>query len=104
MSLHQKNLIFGHKSRYMVFWAIEERDCPCGASWTEADAAFDGEVGEANCQNCQVRCDNSGKSAEGGFWRIVRQLLKIIMIFCENLRNVLCNIKCGPYFLGKEAQ
>jgi predicted nuclease of restriction endonuclease-like (RecB) superfamily len=26
------------------------------------------------------------------------------MIFCENLRNVLCNIKCGPYFLGKEAQ
>jgi hypothetical protein len=51
-----------------------------------------------------VRGDDSGKSAEGGFWRIVRQLLKIIMIFCENLRNVLCNIKCGPYFLGLEAQ
>ena len=30
----------------MVFWAIEERGCPCGASWTEADAAFDGEVGK----------------------------------------------------------
>jgi hypothetical protein len=39
------------------------------------------------------------ENAEGGFWRIVRQLLKIIMIFGENLRNVLCNIKCGPYFL-----
>ena len=50
----------------MVFWAIEERGYPCGASWTEADAAFDGEVGEANCQNCQVRCDNSGKSAGVG--------------------------------------
>ena len=28
----------------MVFWAIEERGCPCGASWTEADAVFDCEV------------------------------------------------------------
>ena len=50
----------------MVFWAIEGRGCPCGASWTEADAVFDCEVREANCQNCQVRCDNSGKSAGVG--------------------------------------
>lgn len=84
----------------MVFWAIQESGCRCRAS----GAVFDGEVGEANCQNCQVRGDDSGKSAQGAIGRIVRQLLKIIMIFCENLRNVLCNIKCGPYFLGKEAQ
>ncbi|MEG4967488.1 hypothetical protein QUB11_12760 [Microcoleus sp. B6-A1] len=75
-----------------------------GGGFGRKEAAFDGEVGEAICRECQVRGDHSGKSAEGGFWQIVRQLLKIIMIFCENLRNVLCNIKCGPYFLGKEAQ
>ncbi len=75
-----------------------------GGGFGREDVAFEGEVGEAICRECQVRGDDSGKSAEGGFWRIVRQLLKIIMIFCENLRNVLCNIKCGPYFLGLEAQ
>ncbi|MEG4852135.1 hypothetical protein QUB10_14600 [Microcoleus sp. B5-D4] len=75
-----------------------------GGGFGREDAAFDGEVGEAICPECQVRGDHSGKSTGVELWQIVRQLLKIIMIFCENLRNVLCNIKCGPYFLGKEAQ
>ncbi|WP_445240805.1 DUF1016 N-terminal domain-containing protein [Microcoleus vaginatus] len=38
-----------------------------GGGFGREDAAFDGEVGEAICRESQVRGDDSGKSAEGGF-------------------------------------
>ena len=56
----------------MVFWAIEERGCPCGASWTEADAAFDGEVGKKLGFWRSDECNNLLQKLFGGkiaaFW------------------------------------
>ena len=46
-----------------------------GGGFGGEDAAFDGEVGEAICRECQVRGDDSGKSAEGGVMGI-EELLK----------------------------
>ncbi|WP_190274295.1 hypothetical protein [Oscillatoria nigro-viridis] len=34
------------------------------------DAAFDGEVGEAICRECEVRGDDAGKSAEVELWEL----------------------------------
>src|SRR4028119_2466387 len=47
------------------------------------------------CEQCQVRSDDSEKSVGVGVWQITYQFQKIIMIFCANLRDVFCKLKCG---------